>query len=579
MVTTKLNLSMTEPQVRQIYAKQGDTGRVLDISLDQTPEDGTLRILRPDGVEVTSEAVTGGEGGETFETLAEADVTELTVGIEPVQDLNGYDKPWVGGAGKNKFDVSSYDLTSQWTNVSGVITNVGNPLSGNYIGCSLSGRSTTALSAGTYTFSLKARLVSGEYTVGTFNALRLHTNGADVKDFTKVSNPRISNVFQTYYGVLTLDESYTFEDINLQFATGLSNAVFEIKEIQIESGSTATAWQPYSNICPITGHDEVTVTRTGINVWDEEWEQGNISDQTGENIPQSNIIRSKNYIPVKPSTTYYSTMQAGGIFLYGANKQYLGSLYPGFPTNFTTPNNCYFIRFRETGAYGNTYNHDISINYPSTDHDYHAYQGSTYTTSLGQTVYGGTLDMVSGVLTVTHAIVDLSSLSWTYDGSVPRFYSYGIQNTVKAPSLNSEIADIICTQYISTSLDGDVSLYGGLNGSVAVSTGKVIFIRDEAYTSASTFKDAMEGVMLCYALATPVEYQLTAQQIKTLVGTNNVWASSGDIVNITFTYGGLLSELPSEATSVVGKCYCDVEQNGVSSMPFTLNVKKNERES
>lgn len=102
MVTTKLNLSMTEPSVRQIYAKQGDTGRVLDITLDQTPEDGTLRILRPDGVEVTSEAVTGGEveSGGTFESLTEADVTELTVGIEPVQDLNGYDKPWVGGSGK-----------------------------------------------------------------------------------------------------------------------------------------------------------------------------------------------------------------------------------------------------------------------------------------------------------------------------------------------------------------------------------------------------------------------------------------------------------------------------------------------
>ena len=84
---------------------------------------------------------------------------------------------------------------------------------------------------------------------------------------------------------------------------------------------------------------------------------------------------------------------------------------------------------------------------------------------------------------------------------------------------------------------------------------------------------------MVYELATPLTYTLTAQQIKTLLGTNNVWASSGDIVNITFTYGGLLSELPSEATSIVGKCYCDIEQNGVSSMPFTLNVKKNERES
>ena len=56
-VNTQVNLSMTEPSVRQIYAKEGDTARVLNIHLDQTEEDGTLRILRPDGTEVTAEAV------------------------------------------------------------------------------------------------------------------------------------------------------------------------------------------------------------------------------------------------------------------------------------------------------------------------------------------------------------------------------------------------------------------------------------------------------------------------------------------------------------------------------------------
>ena len=54
---TQVNLSMTEPSVRQIYAKEGDTARVLNIHLDQTEEDGTLRILRPDGTEVTADAV------------------------------------------------------------------------------------------------------------------------------------------------------------------------------------------------------------------------------------------------------------------------------------------------------------------------------------------------------------------------------------------------------------------------------------------------------------------------------------------------------------------------------------------
>lgn len=56
-VNTQVNLSMTEPQVRQVYAKEGDTARVLNIHLDQTEEDGTLRILRPDGTEVTADAV------------------------------------------------------------------------------------------------------------------------------------------------------------------------------------------------------------------------------------------------------------------------------------------------------------------------------------------------------------------------------------------------------------------------------------------------------------------------------------------------------------------------------------------
>lgn len=377
MVTTKLNLSMTEPSVRQIYAKQGDTGRVLDITLDQTPEDGTLRILRPDGVEVTSEAVTGGEieSGSTFESLTEADVTELTVGIEPVQDLNGYDKPWVGGAGANK--------------------------------------------------------------------------------------------------------------------------------------------------------------------WDEQWEVGNITT-VGTNGTATDRIRSKEYIPVLPSTAYYRVSPNNlQLFYYDANKEFLS--YGIWGTGaFTTPANASYVRFQVDPAYGTTYRNNIAINYPSsatayapysnicpiTGHDevrvfFGAEQGTadeTYTTSLGQTVYGGTLDMVSGVLTVTH---------------------------------------------------GNIASY---NGETLPST----WISDrDVYASGTT---PTTGAQVVYELATPLTYQLTAQQIKTLVGTNNVWASSGDIVNITFTYGGLLSELPSDATSVVGKCYCDVEQNGVSSMPFTLNVKKNERQ-
>lgn len=443
MVTTKLNLSMTEPQVRQIYAKQGDTGRVLDIALDQTPEDGTLRILRPDGVEVASEAVTGGEISEsgetvTFESMTEADVTELTVGIEPVQDLS--------------------------------------------------------------------------------------------------------------HG----DPSPT-------------------------------------NICPITGHDEVTVTRTGKNralfanesnqdraSFTYESETANkivaTSTSTGKFVGRYEAFLVKGvsykllYTNKGASTAPYiyrdrlwgslvRTVYAGEVFTVDTTQTYVIGVYA--PTNSTYDVEDFMV-----------------IEASETDTAWTPYQGSTYTTSLGQTVYGGTLDLVSGVLTVDRAMVDLGSLSWGMSGSGNTAFFYANTASLGVASDITTSLSYICENYSIVAVSS-----GGTATGMSFTSASQLRIRDATYSDATSFKTAMNGVQLCYELATPQTYTLTAQQIKTLVGTNNVWASSGDIVSIKFSYGGLLSELPSEATEIVGKCYCDVEQNGVSSMPFTLNVKKNERES
>lgn len=63
-----------------------------------------------------------------------------------------------------------------------------------------------------------------------------------------------------------------------------------------------------------------------------------------------------------------------------------------------------------------------------------------YTTALGRTVYGGTLDVVSGVLTVDRAMVDLGTLTWTAYGataSYDRYITAGIDSTVKRVLLES----------------------------------------------------------------------------------------------------------------------------------------------
>ena len=579
MVTTKLNLSMTEPQVRQIYAKQGDTGRVLDIALDQTPEDGTLRILRPDGVEVTSDASLGEditESGEvvSFDALDEAPLTSLKVGIEPIQDLNGYDAPWVGGAGKNKLPKGTNRDSKGITyavNDDGSVLITGTASATSFWGVQFT------LSAGTYTLSgCPSGGGNNSYLIDIRNAV----GGSGISGISGDSGKG---------STFTLTASLTAY-CNIRVANGYAVPTGGILlKPQIEVGQTATTFAPYSNICPITGHDEVTVTDVGKNraLFSNESNPNRFAfDYTTETAQKisgtctagGGRFIGKYIVHLKANTNYKAVGSAswgsGVIYIY--SDELWGTIVAPnvqFGNSFSVSNEGDYV----VGAYvgvatvGTTYTlTDFMIVLASeTDTTWTPYQSNTYTTSLGQTVYGGTLDMASGVLTVDKAMVDLGTLTWLKEYT--RFY---------APLAGAQVADTdhetaICTAY-SLVRAGETSVRK--QGFTIASNGNIyIYDGTQESATASQFKTAMNGVTCVYSLTNPTTYQLTAQQTKTLVGTNNVWASSGDIISIKFTYGGLLSELPSDATSIVGKCYCDVEQNGVSSMPFTLNVKKNER--
>lgn len=103
------------------------------------------------------------------------------------------------------------------------------------------------------------------------------------------------------------------------------------------------------------------------NIWDEEWEVGSIDNSTGQNVGNSNIIRSKNYISVIPNTTYYfycgNATPYWNIYFYDKNNNFISRIAHPRNTTFNTPNNCVFIRFRENDIqYGTTYNHNICIN-------------------------------------------------------------------------------------------------------------------------------------------------------------------------------------------------------------------------
>ena len=146
---------------------------------------------------------------------------------------------------------------------------------------------------------------------------------------------------------------------------------------------------------------------------------------------------------------------------------------------------------------------------------------------FGRTVYGGTLDVLTGLLTVKWVILDLGTRNWTYiapSGSIP----YGtFYNTIHDKAYGQ--LNLLCSAYpVKAGFSNDMAIQGNINAST-------VYIVDSSYNGDTVaFTAAMSGVQLCYELISPTTVQLTGQQISTFLGTNNVWCDSGKIIYLEY---------------------------------------------
>lgn len=151
---------------------------------------------------------------------------------------------------------------------------------------------------------------------------------------------------------------------------------------------------------------------------------------------------------------------------------------------------------------------------------------------LGTTVYGGTLDVTTGVLTVEWVIVDLGTLNWSYGVASYTYYYASAPGGKLGVQTNG-----ICSAYKFTELGPPfATMYSVSVGTPYISTGYCgIAVKDDRYAGdVAAFKAALNGVQLVYELATPTTIQLTGQQIATFLGTNNVWCDSGKIIHLEY---------------------------------------------
>lgn len=152
---------------------------------------------------------------------------------------------------------------------------------------------------------------------------------------------------------------------------------------------------------------------------------------------------------------------------------------------------------------------------------------ATYTISLGSTVYMGTLNVTTGVLTVTHAyqLFD-GSESWNYSSSDTRQRVFVPIAGGKGGSINL-IGNIIEPNPTPTN-NYPEEWKGAFNNNA---TPSLLIGVPSTITSAQDFKDliANTNLQVVYELSTPVVINLTPTEVLTLLGENNIYANSGDV--------------------------------------------------
>ena len=130
---------------------------------------------------------------------------------------------------------------------------------------------------------------------------------------------------------------------------------------------------------------------------------------------------------------------------------------------------------------------------------------------------------------VDEARCKLSDLDWTYQSAQARFYTSGLANAIFKPESTAEIPkNFMCECYSPDNYNS----YG--DKEIAVATSGNIFLKDSNYTDTETWLGVVGNYYIAYPLATPIEVQLTPTQVNTILGQNNLYADSGDVIKLDY---------------------------------------------
>lgn len=524
--------------------------------------------INPNGTEYNiKDAVARGmvEGAKTATgnpiTLTDASKSyaeELEVTLEPIQDLHGYDKPWVGGAGKNLYVNSpyfeGYQREAGWTKATEKYNGHdvwyrANTWSGMYYPITISGGTT-------YTFSAMVKVdVAARVYIFGYGSNSLAQFDLPANTWTKVST------------VFTPEGNI---EVAFRVETGTRNVTVYISEYQLEKGNQATTYESYSNICPITGYTEVNVGRVGKNFayignslsdWIALKSDGTAIDlETDISTRVTAIIESQygrvtvtNYnttgwkwmgivIPLKKNTNYIASGNVSGyVRVYGYNSLANGATGTELRNNlgsFNSGDYNYYVLAIYPGGSNQIKANSYMIEEGSTATAFEPYQSSNATISFGQTVYGCDVDMLTGEVVVDRGIIDFANVILTKNdpnnANDYLYYTQGVSGN-KNGELSCSHAPVVSSAPTGNTLGVKYTSSGNIYinlTSNAISNNTVEGMRSYCVNN---------NVIVCYELATPQTYQLTPAELKLLKQYNYI-TTNGTTISLKYQPDNVIGE-------------------------------------
>ena len=310
----------------------------------------------------------------------------------------------------------------------------------------------------------------------------------------------------------------------------------------------------YALVCPIYGYDSVEVTRVGKNLF------GGTALRDGLlGIPNATDHASDGYVSYWANTQAEHNITDGMTFKENTQYTFIYKMYRGSATgsglrlyykdgtyvNMPSPSENYGTeQLIITSAEGKTVdrlayykdNGSVSVYYNESGifegdlelEDFEPYQADTYTSPLPQTVYGGTLDVVSGELVIDRAVRQLKDMppnSWNKLSNTTVYYMF---RPTALPNISypfdSETAQKRGSSAYTYSSSGTQP-----NGTFRISD--ALYIVDSSFSTLDEWKAfaSSSDIQFIYAIAEPITIQLTPQEVKSLVGENNVWSEDGKV--------------------------------------------------